>query len=177
MQIWTSNEVNELVSLVAESYKFINEPLNNSKTKVTVGKKWEDIAEKINALGEGTPFSREKVKRKWLDLKSTSKKAVTMFNKQAAKSGQPGTNPVKTPTELQYKITSLMGTIYTKGVAGTELCDSSHASNTWLCRRIPKCNLWNQGILLSLKVYFRVLTLLLPCCQQVVRLRRHHQNG
>ena len=39
-----------------------------------VGKKWQETAQTINALGGGAKLEEEKVEKKWFDLKLTIKK-------------------------------------------------------------------------------------------------------
>ena len=82
-RLWTVNEIDLLLDLVTDCYQFLSAPLNNSKTKTMIDKKWSEITTKINALGEGQPLAMDKVKKKWFDLKSTSKKAVMLYNKEA----------------------------------------------------------------------------------------------
>ena len=61
-----------------------------------VDNKWSEITNKINALGEGAQrLTCEKVKKKWFDLKSISKKAVAIYLTESGKSGAPGVNPAK----------------------------------------------------------------------------------
>ena len=78
----------------------------------------------MNALNAGTTYPVEKVKRKWFVLKSISKKVVASYKKELAKTGG-GVNKAETPTDLQFKISEMIGEVCTEGVPGTLLCDTS----------------------------------------------------
>ena len=61
-----------------------------------VDNKWSEITDKINALCEGAQcLACEKVKKKWFNLKSISKKAVAIYITESGKRGAPGVNPAK----------------------------------------------------------------------------------
>ena len=150
-RLWTPTELQLLVELVGESYQYLTGALNNSKSKTQVDNRWKDITAKINALGEGTEqLSILKVKKRCFDLKSTSKKAVVSYNKQLQKTGAPGSNPVKKPTDLQFKVVALIGSVHTEGIAGTEMCDSSSTSRDTLAISNPtnglEVSLFNQAL-------------------------------
>ena len=121
---WNQEEVELLISLVKDSYAYFTGALSNSKTKPMVDGKWNDIAATIYSLGHGPPFTTEKVKKKWFDLKSRAKKDVATYKKEAGRTGG-GQNLFNTPTELQFKIANIIGAISTEGVPGTSLCDTS----------------------------------------------------
>ena len=89
-----------------------------------VEERWQVLASGVNALNAGTSYSVEKVKRKWFDLKSIRKKAAASYEKELAKRGG-GVNKAETPTDLQFKISEIIGKVCTKGVPGTLLCDTS----------------------------------------------------
>ena len=118
---WVLEEVNVVVELVEENNEFLTSALSPTKTKPMVEKKWQVVASGVNALNAGTPYPVEKVKRKWFDLKSISKKAVVFL---LAKTGG-GVNKAETPTDLQLKISEMIGEVCTEGVSGTLLCDTS----------------------------------------------------
>ena len=84
---WTSEEVNDLVENVETHYEFLTSPLTNSKMKGMVDAKWLEITQRINALGAGIKLEVDKVKKKWLDTKSITKKAVAEYNKEVCKTG------------------------------------------------------------------------------------------
>lgn len=122
---WTLVETNKLVELMQENYQFLFEALNNSKTKRMVDDRWTEVTAQINAIGSGkTVLTAEKVQRKWTDLKSTTKLHVMKYRKGQKRTGG-GTNPEKEPTELQWKIHTMIGSSATSGIAGAESCDSS----------------------------------------------------
>ena len=64
--------------------------------------KWNDITATTNSLSHGPPFTTEKVKKKWFDVKRRAKKDVAMYKKEAGCTGD-GQNPFNTPIELQIK--------------------------------------------------------------------------
>ncbi len=108
-----------------ENYQFLFEALNNSKTKRMVDDRWTEVTAQINAIGSGkTALTADKVQRKWTDLKSTTKLHVMKYCKGQKRTGG-GTNPEKEPTELQWKIHTMIGISATSGIAGAESCDSS----------------------------------------------------
>ena len=121
---WVPEEVNVLVDLVEENYEFLTSALSATKTKRMVEERWQIVASGVNALNAGTPYPVEKVKRKWFDLKSISKKAVASYIKELAKTGG-GVNKAETSTDLQFKISEMIGEVCTEGVPGTLLCDTS----------------------------------------------------
>ena len=84
---WTSEEANDLVENVEIHYEFLTGPLTNSKTKGMVDAKWQEITQRINALGAGPKSEVDKVKKKWFDTKSIAKKAVAEYNKEVRKTG------------------------------------------------------------------------------------------
>ena len=136
---WSSEEMHELVENVETHYNFLASALTISKTKSMVDNKWLDITDSINALGAGPKLEVEKVKKKWFDMKSTAIKAVAEYEKELTKTGG-GANSASTPTELQFKIASFIGPVYTEGIPGTENCDvasaiattsSSHKVTAW----------------------------------------------
>ena len=88
-----------------------------------------DNIDNINALDAGPKLEVEKVKKKWFDMKSTAKKGVTEYKKELTKIGG-GANSASTPTELQFKIASFIGPVYTEGIPGTENCDVASAIAT-----------------------------------------------
>ena len=126
---WSSEEVHELVENVETHYNFLTSALTISKTKSMVDNKWLDITDSINALGADPKLDVEKVKKKWFDMKSTAKKAVAEYKKELTKTGG-GANAASTPTELQFKIASFMGPVYTERIPGTENCDVASAIAT-----------------------------------------------
>ena len=117
-----------LVELVGATYNFLTGALSNSKTKQMVDAKWRSIALTINSLGHGAPFSVDKVKKKWFDMKSKAKRDVAVYKKESNRTGG-GPNPLSEPTELQYKIASIIGTICTEGIPGTSFCDTGDSSS------------------------------------------------
>ena len=124
---WNKDEIDLLVELVAKNYEFLTGSINNSKTKAMVDKKWAEIASSINSIGAGPILGIEQVRKKWFDTKSLAKKAVAEFKKESGKTGG-GVNTAATPSELQFKIASLIGPIFTVGIPGTEPCDTTGAS-------------------------------------------------
>ena len=48
---WSEEEIRLLVDLVAKDNKFLTGPLNNSKTKSMVDKKWAELTNSINSIG------------------------------------------------------------------------------------------------------------------------------
>ena len=54
-------------------------------------------------LDHGPPFTTEKVKKKWFDLKSRVKKDVVMYKNEAGRTGG-GQNSSNTPTEFALEI-------------------------------------------------------------------------
>ena len=123
---WNQEEVELLINLVKDNYDHLTEALSNCKTKPMIDGKWNDIAATINSLGHGPPFTTEKVKKKWFDLKSRAKRDVAMYKKEAGRTGG-GQNPFNNPTELQFKIANIIGAISTEGIGGTNLCDTSNS--------------------------------------------------
>ena len=124
---WNKDEIDLLVELVAKNYEFLTGSINNSKTKAMVDKKWSEIASSTNSIGAGPILGIEQVRKKWFDTKSLAKKAVAEFKKESSKTGG-GVNTAATPSELQFKIASLIGPIFTVGIPGTEPCDTTGAS-------------------------------------------------
>ena len=98
-----------MLNFVAEDYRFLTSTLNNSKTGQLVSQKWygggdnkwSEITDKIKSLSEGAQAQRLTCE-KWFGLKSTSKKAVVLYNKESVKSGVPGVNSAKKTLNMQY---------------------------------------------------------------------------
>ena len=111
---FTQEEVNFLVSLVSQNHDFLTSSLSASKTKGMVDQKWNWIADSINELNSVTDadnlFSVEKIKRKWFDLKSISKKVVAFYNKELSKTSG-GACKAKVPSDLQFQIAEIIGSI------------------------------------------------------------------
>ena len=126
---WSEGEINLLVDLVAKNYKFLTGPLNNSKTKSTVDKKWAELTNSINSNGAGPILEVVQVRKKWFHTKSLAKKAVVEYQKECSKTGG-GVNAAATPSELQFKIASLIGPIFTAGIPNTEGCDTTEACSS-----------------------------------------------
>ena len=83
---WNNVEVNTLVEKVGENYHFLTSALFSTKTKTMVEDKWKKIAADINATDVNSPpYPVDKIKRKWFDLKSISKKAVAFYKKELVK--------------------------------------------------------------------------------------------
>ena len=87
-----------LVELVGATYNFLTGALSNSKTKQMVDAKWRSIALTINSLGHGAPFSVDKVKKKWFDMKSKAKRDVAVYKKESNRTGG-GPNPLSELTD------------------------------------------------------------------------------
>ena len=117
-----------------------------------VDNKWRDIASAINSLAKGTPFSTEKIKKKWFDVKSRAKGSVALFKKEAGRTGG-GPNPIPKPTKLQFKISNIIGSICTEGIPGTELFDTgdnqreNNASNS--ATNVIRANVCNATTVIS----------------------------
>ena len=79
---WLQAELTLLVDLVTEDYHYLTDAFTMAKTKRHVDNKWIEIMQKINALGEGEPLTKDKVKKRWFDFKSTAKGAVSAYNKE-----------------------------------------------------------------------------------------------
>lgn len=122
---WSRQETDKLVSLVSVCYKFLTEGFTPSKTKAMVDRKWEEITEAINSLGDGAPLTVSQIHKKWTDIKSTSKGAVSKYKKAQAKTGLGADAMPKEPSELQYKVASLIGKTATEGIEGAENFDTS----------------------------------------------------
>ena len=86
-QRWTQEKLELLVDLVKDNYTFLTGALTNAKTKSMVDNKWRDIASAINSLAKETPFSTEKIKKKWFDVKSRANCDVPLFKKEAGRTG------------------------------------------------------------------------------------------
>ena len=85
---WNNEEVNALIKKVGENYHFLTSALSSTKTKTMVEDKWKKIAADINAMDVNSPpYPIDKVKRKWVDLKSISKKEVAFYKKELLKTG------------------------------------------------------------------------------------------
>ena len=77
----------------------------------------------INALGASSPaFSVKQVKKKWVDLKSLSKRAVGRWNAEVKCTGG-GTNAAPKPSETQFRIAAFISWVNTEGIAGTNNCN------------------------------------------------------
>ena len=130
---FTQEEVNLLVSLVSQNYDFLTSSLSATKTKGMVDQKWKWIADSINKLNSATDtdnlFSVEKIKQKWFDLKSISKKAVALFDQELSKTGG-GPCKVEVPPDLQFKIAETIGSVCTQGVPETQCCNTSAAQSS-----------------------------------------------
>ena len=117
-----------------------------------VDNKWRDIASAINSLAKGTPFSTEKIKKKWFDVKSRAKGNVALFKKEASRTGG-GPNPIPKPTKLQFKISNIIGSICTEGIPGTKLFDTgdnqreNNASNS--ATNVIRANVCNATTVIS----------------------------
>jgi len=92
-------EVNVLIDLINANHAFLTEALTNAKTKQMVDARWDDISRSINSLGCGSPFAREKVKKKWFDLKSKAKRDVALFKTETRKTGG-GDNNAPKPSDM-----------------------------------------------------------------------------
>ena len=115
---WSSEEVHELVENVETHYNFLTSALTISKTKSIVDNMWLGITDSINALSAGPKLEVEKVEKKWFDMKSTAKKAVAEYKKELTKTGGRA-NAASTSTELQFKIASFIGPVYTESESET----------------------------------------------------------
>ena len=82
---WISEGVSVPVDQVEKNYEFLTSALFATKTKRMVEERWHVVANAVYALNGGTSYSAEKVKRKWFDLKSISKKAMASHTKELAK--------------------------------------------------------------------------------------------
>ena len=122
-------EVKMLVELVGANYNFLTGALSNAKMKPMVDAKWRSIALTINSLGHGAPFSLDKIKRKWINMTSKAKQDVAAYNKESSRTGG-RQNPLSQPTDLQFKIASIIGAICTEGIPGTSCCDTRDNSST-----------------------------------------------
>jgi len=130
---WTPAENSKLDGnngyIIKENYLFLTEALNERKTKQMVDQNWTEIADSINALGEGrAKLTTIRCKRNGLILKAKSKTAVMKYKKALSATGE-GSNTVKEPSELQYYVASIMGAIATEGIAGAEGCDTSETAS------------------------------------------------
>jgi len=123
---WLSDEVSLLVDLISKDYDFLTSSLSATKTKFMVDEKWKAIANQINDLNNDANYPVEKVKRKWFDLKSISKKAVAFYKKELRKTGG-GTSKADVPTDLQFKIAEIIGDVCIEGVPGSQMCDTGAA--------------------------------------------------
>ena len=125
---WNNEEVNALVEKVGENHHFLTSALSSTKIKTMVEDKWKKIVADINAMDVNSPpYPVDKVKRKWLNLKSISKKAVAFYKKEFLKTGG-GVSKADVPTDLQFKISEIID-VCTEGVSGTLLCDTSRNTN------------------------------------------------
>ena len=107
------------MDLVAKDTKFLTGPLNNSKTKSTVDKKWAELTNSINSIGAGPILEEVLVRKKWFDTKSLAKKAVVEYQKECSKTGG-GVNTAATASEFQFNIASWIGPIFTAAILNTE---------------------------------------------------------
>ena len=122
---WTMPETIKLVDLVGENYSLLFQAIDNSKSRKMVDDKWMEITAAINALGSGKSLlTREKVERKWTDLKSTSKMVVMKYRKGQRRTGG-GKNEAKEPSEIQWRLHNMVGESSTSGISGAEGCDTS----------------------------------------------------
>ena len=121
-RVWKEDEISLLVHLVKENYAFLTETINNKKTRKDVNNKWEEIRMSLAALGLGPTLNLKQVKKKWSDMKLLAKIAVASYKKERNLTGS-GSNEAKIPSEMEYLITSFIGTESTDGVSGTGDCD------------------------------------------------------
>ena len=92
-----------------------------------VDKKWDEIASGINALGVDASLTTDQVKKKWINLKSKSKKSVAKYKAELKKTGG-GSNGAEKPSNMQFRVAEIIGGVYTNGVPGTTTCDTSVSS-------------------------------------------------
>ena len=124
---WSQTETELLIDLVQKNYTFLTGTFTPSKTKAMLDKikKWSEIADAINALGCGSAIlTTEQIQKKWSDMKSTSKKAVSKYKIKSRRTGG-GMNEVKQPSESQVRIADIIGKAYAECIPGTEECDTS----------------------------------------------------
>ena len=123
-RVWADSETALLVQLVLECYKYLTSGVDQRKSKRDVDSKWRDITNRINAVGaNANPLHVQQVKKKWFDIKSKAKKAVSQYKAEAQKTGG-GRNNQPEPTETQYRIADALGESNITGIPGTELCDT-----------------------------------------------------
>ena len=91
--------------------------------------KWKEVTSKINAFGANEPLNVKQVKKKWFDIKSKAKKAVSHYEADMKRTGG-GTSQAQKPTEMQYRIAQVMGQTNITGIPGTESCDTGHPLST-----------------------------------------------
>ena len=121
---WSQNEKDKLIELVQQNYDFLTSSLTPAKTKAMVDKKWREITDEINSIGDGSPLSVLQVKRKWADEKSKTKKVVSKYRKEMGKTGG-GTNTADAPSAYQAKIASFIGNTVVDGIPGAASLDTS----------------------------------------------------
>ena len=68
-------------------------------------------------------FKPKYIKKKWFDIKIRAKCDVAIFKKEADLAGG-GSNPIPKQTEMQLKISSIIGSTCTEGIPGTNFCDT-----------------------------------------------------
>ena len=122
---WSQTDTELLIDMVQKNYTFLTGTFTSTKTKAMGNKKWSEIADAINALGCGSAIlSTEQIQKKWSDMKSTSKKAVSKHKIESRRTGG-GMNKVKQPSESQVRIADMIGKAYTECIPETEECDTS----------------------------------------------------
>ena len=99
----------------------------------------QDIASGINSMAKRTPFSSEKIKKKWFNVKSQAKSRkniAVLRNKQVAHEGVQ--TQFQNQQSFNLKISNIFGSICTEGIPDTNFCNTgdnqreNNASNSMI---------------------------------------------
>ena len=84
----TTKEVKLLEELIGQDYKDLISALSLRKTRAMIQQKWKAITTAIKKLSDkDKSFAAGKVKCKWFDVKSLSKKTIAYYKKECSKAG------------------------------------------------------------------------------------------
>ena len=125
---FTDEELDALAEAVEKRKNTIQNKFSDTLTHEKKRKAWAEVAKEVNAVGNFNR-SEDKIRSKWNDWSSETKKKSSLRKKGMGRTGGGGDEDIPKISPTEEKVLAIIGKTATEGIEGAEILDTEIISN------------------------------------------------
>ena len=125
---FTDEELDALAEAVEKRKNTIQNKFSDTLTHEKKRKAWAEVAKEVNAVGNFNR-SEDKIRSKWNDWSSETKKKSSLRKKGMGRTGGGGDEDIPKISPREEKVLAIIGKTATEGIEGAEILDTEIISN------------------------------------------------